>query len=228
MRDYLAFLKEYEVQSKLNLDMFLQKANLTKRETAYLREHLCEIELMYKVTFQGKGEILVFRARLRKWDSEYIENTIASMIASSMPYDVVIGVQNGDAIKFVVTDRRDNKLDSRKSIMEKVCTFPSVLPGRNSDLDIEVQNCLKTAFLSSESPKEVITRLKSAYKILWKKQRKNHLDRLIDLGIVEMDYDSSGPTYYIRHDSEVDVAFEIQDADYLKMIRKDDWKITGE
>ena len=82
--------------------------------------------------------------------------------------------------------------------------------------------------LSSGSPKEVVARLKSAYEILWKKQRKNHLDRLIDLGIVEMDYDSSGPTYYIRHDSEVDVAFEIQDADYLKVIRIDDWKITGE
>ena len=228
MRTFLSFLKEFEVQTKLSLCTFLSKANLTEVEKAYLADHLEEIELLYKVTYEEKGELLVFRAKLKKWDDEYVESKVAGMIAQSMPYAVLVGVQNGKAVKFVITKRRDNKRKSNRSLVDKSRTFPSIVLERESSTDWQIQQALSNCILIANSPEDAVSRLTYECARLWNVRRETHLDKLIDAGIVEINEFDEGPAFFVNHPVETEVAIKTKDPGYLKEVFRNDWKITGE
>ena len=160
MKPYLSLLRQYRVKTSLDLPVFLEKANLTETEREYLHEHIGSIELLYKVPFENAEEMLIYQADLIKWDNKYTEWKVADYIASSMPYDSIIALRNGKAIKYFTFARHENSRNMRRSVIDERVPSPPVVIGRCSDMDKRVEKCLEQALTTKKNPKEVFLFLK--------------------------------------------------------------------
>ena len=164
MRNYLRFLKPYEVNIRMDLSVYLKKANLTAKEREMIQNSLKSFELVYIVKFSSGEELFVILADLVKWDSKYIERNVVSAIAHSFSYSCMIALRNGKAVRFFVFDRRENQKDYRRSAIDKVYWSPIILFDRGSAIDQMVQTRLKSAFLNSRSAEDITNYLKNAFK----------------------------------------------------------------
>ncbi len=185
MKEYLSKLNKYSVDINLNLDTFLRKANLTEKEKEYLAEHIGSIKLLYRIPFENKQEILFYQAVLSKWDSEYVERNVAKSIASSMPYDCIVGLQNGKATKYFTFNRSANTQNERRSVISDCVWSLPVVPERGNDYDQMIESALETALTKEKDPERVFNYLKNEfYLIVGAKKAKQEEEDIEELNAV--------------------------------------------
>lgn len=230
MKNYLHRLKQFEVNIRFDRDAFFANANLTDAERRYLEKHIGEVNLCYKVVLQNKQEMFIFLVELSNWDNEYAEVTTAKMFASTLPYNIIVALRNGKAVRFWAFDRRDNIRNLNRSVIDACYYSPTVLLDRKGSIDRNIAQSVSYALLHGKNSSEVVEILKYSFKEEHQQHREEHVQMLINEGRAEVDPYDGG--VYILHNEEYGVINEIygEESDEwtsaAKNTRKDDWKIT--
>ena len=190
MANYLYFLNEYEIHLNISLEKYLSKANLTEKECKYLSGHISSLEVPYRIPLQSGEEILVVYGKIKLWDEEYTGHRVASAIASSMPYDTLVVLQNGEAVRFYAFERHKNSWNRGRSVIDQCRQSASVMFDRGNSIDKAMQAKLSLAFRGAKSADSIMQSLINGFSIVNELKIEEKKEMLRELGLTYM-YDSA-------------------------------------
>ena len=229
MKDYLYKLKQYEVNIRFDRVAFFANANLTASERKYLESHIGEVSLCYKAVLKNNQEMLVFLVELSNWDNEYAESSTAQMFASTLPYNCIVALRNGKAVRFWVFDRRDNIRNPNRSVIDGAYYSPIVLFDRNGTVERSISESICNSLIYGNNSAEVVNQIKCSFEKEHKQHQEEHALSLAKEGLIWVD-----PVFgdaLVVHNDEYEVLNEIYGDELYDLAlagensRKDDWKI---
>lgn len=212
MQELLQFPQEYEIHTKLTVEKYLEKANLTPKVRAFLKEHLIDIQIPYCIRFADKSEVHVYHVQVKNNQTIYDEKSVVRNIAQATPYDCMIVWQCARAVRFYLFLCHPNSRNSGRSVVDETYKSRTVaLNGNSSGLSERLLHGLQDQVRWASNSDELILGWKTVLEEIREQGQQQHLEKLRELGYLE--YDPFTDREYLIRPAETALCYNLEDRD---------------
>lgn len=159
MWNLFQFPKKFEVNKKLDKDIFLRNANLTEEERRHIQDFMVTTNVLYDIVFNDKSEMVILHSELKYIPKiNYFLYNYAYAIAKSLPYRCLLVLQCEGVIKIVTFIEHTNTQDNRRMAVDGYRASKEIIMCKNDYFDKFIYEDLRNCISDAVSAKDLSLR----------------------------------------------------------------------